>query len=46
MDNFLTITQKLEAANVVYPMNWEEMSSSAKDMWEERRYNSLVRFGK
>ncbi len=37
------IRETIEAAGVVYPINWAELSSSAKDMWEERMLRSIHR---
>lgn len=35
------IKEKLIAAGVVYPSNWNEMGSSAKDLWEESAVKGL-----
>lgn len=34
---------KIEAAGISYPIDWDEMGSSEKDLWEERQ---LVRINK
>jgi hypothetical protein len=46
-----TITASPLAAGIAQvgiarPINWDEMSSSGKDMWEERQVRSLVKEGK
>lgn len=35
--------QFLEANGVKYPMNWDEMGASNKDLWEERQVESIFR---
>jgi hypothetical protein len=35
----------IEAAGVTRPENWEELGSSAKDLWEERQVASIVKEG-
>lgn len=34
---------KIEAAGYQYPMAWDEMGSSEKDMWEERKLAAIAR---
>lgn len=38
-----SIKLALKSAGVVYPLNWDELGSSAKDRWEENKYADLKR---
>lgn len=37
-----TTAEKIAAAGIKRPMNWDEMGSSAKDLWEERMLRSIA----
>lgn len=37
----LTTAERLSAAGIKRPINWGEMGSSAKDLWEERMLRSI-----
>lgn len=41
MDAAADIREVLTAAGIGYPMNWDELGSSEKDLWEERQYRAL-----
>ena len=33
----------IEQAGIAYPVTWEEMGASSKDLWEERQVHSLIK---
>jgi hypothetical protein len=37
------LADRIAAAGIVRPINWDELGSSAKDAWEERMVRSLDR---
>ena len=37
------IAARIAAAGISRPLNWDEVSSSAKDLWEERQIAMLNR---
>lgn len=39
----MTIREQLEAAGINYPINWNEMGSSAKDRWEDAQLAAIAR---
>lgn len=38
-----SLRQFLEGEGVSYPLNWDEMGSSEKDLWEERQERAIRR---
>lgn len=38
-----SLRQSLEAEGVKYPIGWDDMGSSEKDLWEERQERSIRR---
>lgn len=39
------IKDRIRAAGIKYPLNWDEMGSSEKDMWEDRQIRLIDKFG-
>jgi len=37
------IKDRIRAAGISYPMGWDEMGSSEKDLWEDRMIRSIER---
>ena len=37
------IKDRIRAAGIKYPLGWDEMGSSEKDMWEDRMIRSIDR---
>ncbi|MFF2388916.1 hypothetical protein [Agromyces sp. NPDC058104] len=37
----MTIRERIEAAGIPYPLNWDDMGSSEKDLWEDRQIARL-----
>lgn len=37
------IKDRITAAGIKYPLSWDEMGSSEKDMWEDRMIRSIDR---
>ena len=46
LDRNRRIRERIEAAGISYPINWEELSGSAKDRWEDSQLRYIERFGK
>jgi hypothetical protein len=39
----IMLADRIAAAGIAHPINWDEMGSSAKDAWEERMIRSIER---
>ncbi len=37
----MTIAERIAQAGIPHPINWDDMGSSAKDLWEERQIRSI-----